>query len=77
MLATLSFRMTDEAELRTRCSLRDRVVMPGNGRMSRLHTSLRSASILALSLRGGASVGIRWFVVSSDWDLLTGALVVT
>jgi hypothetical protein len=32
-LAALSFRIIVEAELRTRCSLLDRVVIPGKGKI--------------------------------------------
>lgn len=69
-LATLSFLITVDADVRTRCSLWDRVVMPGNGRISRLQTSASSASSRARSLREGASTGIRAFVVSRDWERL-------
>lgn len=70
ILATLSFLITEDAEARTRCSLRDLVVMPGNGRMSRLHTSVRSASSRARSPRDGARIGKRELVVNSDCDRL-------
>lgn len=68
MLATLSFRIMEVADARTRCSLRLRPVMPGNGRMSRVHTSVSRASSLILSARGGANTVIR-FVVRRDCDL--------
>lgn len=70
MLTTLSLRMTDDADARTRCSLLDRAVIPGKGRMSRVHTSERSASSRARSPRDGASTGIRAVVVRSDWERL-------
>lgn len=38
-LATLSFRIIVDAELRTRCSLLDRDVIPGYGSILRLQTS--------------------------------------
>lgn len=66
MLATLSFRMTDDADDRTRCSFRARPVMPGNGSTSLLQTSVNRFSILALSLRAGANTGSRALVVSND-----------
>ncbi|KAH6610861.1 hypothetical protein Trco_000881 [Trichoderma cornu-damae] len=65
-LATLSFLMTVDAELRTRFSLRDLTVILGNGRTSLLHTSDRSASSRALSPLGGASTGMRVVVVNND-----------
>lgn len=70
MLATLSLRIIDDADVRTKCSLLDRVVMPGNGSTSRLHTSDKSASSLARSLRVGARTGILDVVVSRDCDRL-------
>ena len=70
MLTTLSLRMTDDADARTRCSLLDRAVIPGKGRMSRVHTSESSASSRARSPREGASTGIRAVVVRSDWERL-------
>jgi hypothetical protein len=72
MPTALSFRITDDADARTRCSLRDRAVIPGNGSTSRVQTSASRASSRARSARGGASTGMRLFVVSSDWDLLIG-----
>lgn len=74
MLTTLSFRMTEEAEDRTRCSLLDRAVIPGKGRMSRVQTSDRSASSRALSPRAGASTGTRAVVDSKDGERLIGEL---
>ena len=68
ILATLSFLMTVDAEVRTKFSLRARVVMPGNGRISRLQTSARNTSSRARSLRAGASTGIRALVVSRDCE---------
>lgn len=65
ILATLSFRIIELAEARTRCSLRALPAMPGNGIISRVQTSPRRFSSLIRSARGGASTGIR-FVVSSD-----------
>jgi hypothetical protein len=73
MLTALSLRIIDDAEARTRCSLRDRAVIPGKGRMSRVQTSDKSASSRALSARAGASTGIRLLVVSRDCDLLIEA----
>ena len=70
MLATLSLRITEDAEDRTRCSLRARTVIPGKGRTSRVHTSERRASRRARSPRDGARTGMREFVVSRDCDLL-------
>jgi len=75
MLATLSLRIIEDADVRTMCSLRARLVMPGNGSMSRLQTSESSASSRARSPLEGASTGIRVFVVSSDWDRLIGKAV--
>jgi len=70
MLVTLNFLITVDADARTRLSLRARAVMPGNGSTSRLQTSANSASKRALSLRAGASTGIRTgirsWVVSND-----------
>lgn len=66
MLATLNLRIIDDAEALTMCSLLDRFVMPGNGRISRLQTSDKRASSRARSPRDGASTGIRVLVVSSD-----------
>lgn len=67
MLATLSLRIMEEAEERTKCSPRALVVMPGNGNTSRLHTSVSKASRRARSLRGGARTGTRC-VASRDWE---------
>lgn len=69
ILATLSLRIIELADARTRCSLRARVVIPGNGMISEVQTSASRCSILILSTREGARTGIR-FVVRSDWDLL-------
>ena len=66
MLATLSFLIIDVADALTRCSLLDRAVIPGNGRMSRVHTSDRRASSRALSPRDGAMTGTRLFMVDKD-----------
>lgn len=65
-LATLSFLMTVDAELRTRFSPRDFTVILGNGRTSLLHTSDRSASSRALSPLGGASTGILIVVANKE-----------
>lgn len=70
MLATLSFRITDDADDRTRCSLLARTVMPGKGRTSRVQTSDKRASSRALSPLEGARTGTREVVVSRDCDLL-------
>jgi hypothetical protein len=70
MLATLSLRIIDEAEERTRCSLRALVVMPGNGSESRLHTSVIKASSRARSLRGGASMGTRCVAIKERERLM-------
>lgn len=69
-LATLSFRIIVDAELRTRCSLLDRDVIPGYGSVLRLQTSANSISRRARSARGGARIGIREFVVRSDCERL-------
>jgi hypothetical protein len=66
ILATLSLRIIVEAEVRTRCSLRDRAVIPGKGRILRLQTSESCASRRARSPRGGANIGILEVVVRSD-----------
>jgi hypothetical protein len=68
MLATLSFLIIELAEALTRCSLLVRPVIPGKGRISRVQTSDIRFSRRTLSVREGASTGIR-FVVRSDWDL--------
>jgi hypothetical protein len=70
MLTALSLRIIEDAEARTRCSLRDRAVIPGKGSTSRVQTSERRASSRARSARAGASTGVRVVVVSSDCDLL-------
>ena len=57
------------ADARTRCSLRARPVMPGNGRTSRVQTSERIVSSRIRSAREGARTGMR-FVVRRDCDLL-------
>lgn len=75
MLATLSFRIIELADTRTGCSFRILLVMLGNGRISRDHTSDRRFSSLIRSPRAGASTGIR-LVVSRDCDLLIDADVV-
>lgn len=72
MLATLSFRIIVDAEVRTSCSLLDRFVMPGNGRICRLQTSESWASRRARSPRGGAKIGILELVVKRDCDRLSG-----
>jgi hypothetical protein len=69
MLATLSLRIMELADARTRCSLLVRPGSPGNGRISRDQTSESKFSSLALSLRDGVSIGIR-LVVRRDWDRL-------
>lgn len=65
-LATLSFLITVDAELRTKFSPRDFTVILGNGRTSLLHTSDRSASSRALSPLGGASTGILVVVANKE-----------
>lgn len=75
MLATLSFRIMADVPLRTRCSLRVREPMPGNGSTFRLHTSASEASKRARSFREGVKIGILVFVVNSDCDRLIGGLV--
>ena len=72
MLATLSFRIIEWAEARTRCSLLAWPAIPGNGRISRVQTSARRLSSLTRSERAGARTGIR-LVVRSDCDLLMEA----
>lgn len=74
MFATLSLRMTVVAELRTRCSLLDRLLMPGNGRTSRLHTSASKDSMRARSPREGAKTGTLELVVNRDCDRFIGRL---
>ena len=69
MLVTLSLRIIEDAEVRTRCSLLDRFVIPGKGSDSLLHTSDKSASRRALSPRDGAKTGVR-LVVRSDCERL-------
>lgn len=77
MLATLNFRITVLAELRTRCSLRDLLFMLGNGSTSRLQMSDIKVSSRALSPRGGAITGMRGFaVVSNDCERLIDELEV-
>lgn len=66
MLTTLSFRIMDDAEALTSCSLRDRAVIPGKGRMSRVQTSDSRASSRARSSRDGARTGSRVLVVRRD-----------
>jgi hypothetical protein len=70
-LATLSFLITVDAELRTKFSPRDFTVILGNGRTSLLHTSDKSASSRALSPLGGARTGIRVAVVNTECERLT------
>lgn len=70
MLVTLSLRIIECADVRMRCSFRARTVSPGNGRVSRDHTSERSASSRALSPRDGASTGTRPLVASRDCERL-------
>jgi hypothetical protein len=67
MLTALNFFITDEAEERTRCSLRDLAVIPGSGSTSRLQTSDNRASILDRSARSGARTGMRW-LAANDCD---------
>jgi hypothetical protein len=62
ILRTLSFLLIELADAFTKYSLLDRAVIPGNGRISRDHTSDSSASSRALSPRGGARIGMRVFV---------------
>jgi hypothetical protein len=71
-LATLNFLIMELADARTRCSLRARPVIPGNGRMSRVQTSARRVSSRTRSARDGARTGMR-FVVRRDCDLLIEA----
>lgn len=73
ILATLSLRIIEDAEERTRCSPRLRHGIPGNGSTSFVQTSERRDSRRALSPRGGARIGTLPFVVNSDCDLLIGA----
>lgn len=70
MLVTLSLRIMECADVRMRCSFRARTVSPGNGRISRVHTSESSASSRALSPRDGASTGTRPLVASRDCERL-------
>lgn len=74
-LATLSFLITVDAELRTKFSPRDFTVILGNGRTSLLHTSDRSASSRALSPLAGARTGIRVVVVNKECERLTAKAV--
>lgn len=74
MLVTLSLRIMECAELRMRCSFRARAVIPGKGKISRVHTSESRASSLALSPREGASTGSRPLVASRDCVRLMVAL---
>lgn len=74
MLVTLSLRIMDCAEVRIICSLRARVVIPGKGSASRVHTSESRASSLALSPRVGASTGIRPLEARRDCVRLMVAL---
>lgn len=71
MLATLSFRITVDADDLTKLSDRDRGPIPGNGRASRVHTSDKRTSSLVLSLLGGARTGTR--VAKTDWERFTAA----
>lgn len=73
-LVTLNLRITECAEVRMRCSFRARTVIPGNGRISRVHTSESNASNRALSPRDGASIGTRPLVASRDCERLMLAL---
>jgi hypothetical protein len=57
ILAMLSFRMTELAEARIWFSIL-RLLIPGNGNMSFVHTSSRAVSIRILSARLGAKVGM-------------------
>ena len=72
ILATLSFRFMAEAELRTKYSLLDRFVIPGNGRADLLQTSASKASRRARSPRPGERTGILEFVVKRDCERLIG-----
>lgn len=74
-LATLSFLITVDAELRIKFSPRDFTVILGNGRTSLLHTSDKSASSRALSPLGGARTGIRVAVVNKECERLTAMVV--
>lgn len=70
MLATLSFLITEEALERTRCSLRERTVIPGKGRASRVHTSDKIASSLDRSPLEGERIVTRLSGgATSDCDL--------
>lgn len=75
MLVTLSFLIIECADVRIRCSFRARTVTPGNGRISRVHTSERSTSNRALSPRDGASTGTRPLGASRDWERLIVVLI--
>lgn len=75
MLTALSLRIMDDADDRTRCSLLDRAVIPGKGRISRVQTSESRASRRARSARAGARTGTRLLVVSSDCDRLIWVLL--
>lgn len=74
MLATLSLRITECADVRMRCSFRARTVIPGKGSTSRVHTSDSNASSRALSPRDGANIGTRPLVASRDCERLMLAL---
>lgn len=75
MLVTLSLRIIECADVRIRCSFRARTVIPGNGKISRVHTSERSASSRALSPRDGASTGTRPLEASRDCERLIAVFV--
>lgn len=72
ILATLSLRIIELADLLTICSLRARPIIPGYGKTSRVQTSARRLSIRIRSARGGAKTCMR-LVPRSDWDLLIEA----
>ena len=79
MLVTLNFRIMDDAEERTACSLLARAVMPGKGRTSRVQTSDTRASSRARSPGEGARTGTRPVVASNDCERLIevdGVLIV-
>ena len=76
MLVTLNFRIIDDADERTACSLLARAVMPGKGKIPRVQTSATRASSRALSPGDGARTGSRPVVVSNDCERLIDAVVV-
>lgn len=74
MVTEPSLRITDDAEARTNCSLRERgAESPGKGRTSRDQMSARRASSRARSARGGARTVTRVVGDGTDCDRLIGA----